>query len=178
MIGRLSGMLKNRDGEWVISFSTREDFREEYDELDGKDVTVEIKKYNRKRSLDANAFAWKMIDQIAKKMHMKKSFVYRMAIRDLAGVSETVCVQTEKAQSIKRWWEAKGLGWQVDEFPSKIEGCTNLTLYCGSSAYDTTQMSGLIDSLIQEAEGLGIPTMTQEMYDKMLADWGRKKASD
>ena len=62
-------------------------------------------------------------------------------------------------------------------FPSKIDECTNLTLYCGSSEYNTRQMSQLIDSLVQDAESLGIPTLTDEMAEKMLHRWGKKYES-
>lgn len=174
MIGHLRDMMYGRGGEWVISFSTTEDFRELFDELADKEVDIEIKQIRKKRSLDANAYAWVLIDRIAEKVGESKSEVYRKAILELGGVSETVCVQTKNLENMKRWWSAKGLGWQAVDFPSKIEGCTNLTLYCGSSEYNTEQMSRLIDSLRQEAEAQGIPTITPEEEKRLLAQWGRK----
>lgn len=177
IIGKLKDMMRGRDGEWVISFTTRTNIAQLFDSLSGKEVKIDIKRYLKQRSLDANAFAWVIIDRIAEKMHVDKAFVYKMAIREIGGVSETVCVQQEKAERMKRWWESKGLGWQADEFPSKIDGCVNLTLYCGSSEYDTGQMSRLIDSLIQEAEGLGIPTISPKEYEEMMERWGKKVES-
>ena len=178
IIGKLRDMMRGRDGEWVISFTTRSDIRELFDDLAGKDIKIDIKRYFKQRSLSANSYAWVLIDKIAEKMHVSKTFVYQMAIRDIGGVSQAVCVQTEKKDEIKRWWTSKGLGWQVDEMPSKLEGCTNLMLYCGSSEFDTKQMSALISSLVQEAEGLGIPTVTSKEYQAMLEKWGKNERTE
>lgn len=175
MIGRLKDLYRNRDGEWVISFSTPEDFREEFDSLADKEVKVEIKRYSRKRSLDANAYCWTIIDKIAQKTGVKKSEVYRNAIREIGGVSTTVCVMDKAVERLKASWQAHGLGWQTETQESKIEGCTNVTLYYGSSVYDVDQMSQLINSLVQDAEALGIPTITPEEEERLVSMWGCKK---
>lgn len=178
IVGKLRDMMRGRDGEWVVSFTTRSDIAEMFDALSDKEVRIEIKRYNKQRSLDANAYAWVLIDKIAEAMHVTKTFVYQMAIREIGGVSETVCVQQEKVERMKAWWTAKGLGWQVDEFPSKIQGCMNLTLYCGSSEYDSSQMSRLIELLIQEAEGLGISTITPNEYEILMERWGKRERTE
>lgn len=175
MIGRLKDLYRNRDGEWVISFSTPEDFREEFDSLANKEVKVEIKRYSRKRSLDANSYCWAIIDKIAQKTGVKKSEVYRNAIREIGGVSTTVCVMDKAVERLKASWQAHGLGWQTETQESKIDGCTNVTLYYGSSVYDVDQMGQLINSLVQDAEALGIPTITPEEEERLVSMWGCKK---
>ena len=176
IIGRLHDLMRGRDGDWIISFSTKSDFRQAYDDLSGHDLKIDIKRFRKQRTLTANNYAWALIDKIAEKMHVSKTFVYQMAIRDIGGVSELVCVENKNVEKIERWWTSKGVGWQVDEMPSKIDGCTNLMLYCGSSEYDTEQMSCLIDSLIQEAEGLGIPTLPPKECQAMLEKWGNHES--
>jgi hypothetical protein len=54
---------------------------------------------------------------------------------------------------------------------SKIDGCTNVILYYGSSVYDTKQMSLLLENLIQDCKALGIQTETPEMIAKMKSLW-------
>ena len=178
MVGKLRDITLNRDGTQNVTVTVNSDFRQAFDDLAKGQVKVDIRRYNKQRSLDANAYAWVLIDKIAEKMHVTKTFVYQMAIRDIGGVSETVCVQEEKAERMKAWWTAKGLGWQVDEFPSKIQGCKNLILYCGSSEFDTAQMSRLIELLIQEAEGLGISTITPKEYEALLERWGKRARTE
>lgn len=170
MIGKLTGIQRLFGGEWQITFSTREDFSQAYEGLKESPVNVEIKKASAKRSRDANAFAWVLIDKIAEKMHLGKSEVYRSAIREIGGVSETVCVRDKAVDRLRSGWSKNGIGWQTETMPSKLPGCTNVVLYYGSSTYDTAQMSRLIDLLIQEAEQLGIPTLRDEA-DELIGKW-------
>ena len=175
MIGKLVDLVRNRAGEWVISFSTPEDFREEFDALAGKEIKVEIKRYNRKRSLDANAYAWVLIDRISQKTGIRKSEVYRNTIREIGGVSTTVCVMDKAVERLRSSWEAHGLGWQAETQDSKIPGCKNVTLYYGSSVYDTEQMSSMISILVQDAEALGISTITPDEEERLISQWGRRE---
>ena len=172
MIGRLKDMTRSRNGqEWVISFSTQEDFSTMFDDLWQHDIDIDIKKHSRKRSLDANAYCWALIDEIAKKTGLRKTDVYRHAIKEIGGVSDIICVMDKAVDRLRESWEKNGIGWQTDTLPSKVEGCTNVILYYGSSTYDSKQMASLIDSLIQDAEALGIPTITDEQAEKMIGKW-------
>lgn len=172
MIGKLTNLRRLFGGEWEITFSTKEDFSKVYDDLASAPVSVEIRKASKKRSRDANAFCWVLIDKIAEKTRIPKSEVYRRSIREIGGVSEVVCVRDKAVERLREGWEKNGIGWQTETAPSKLPGCTNVILYYGSSTYDTAQMSRLIDLLIQEAEQQGIPTIREEA-DELLGKWGR-----
>lgn len=67
--------------------------------------------------------------------------------------------------------EHNGLGWFAETFPSKINGCTNVVLYYGSSTYDTKQMSALIDVAVESCKGLGIETMPPAELAALEASW-------
>ena len=175
MIGKLSGFTLNRDGTQNITVTVNADFAAEYDELKDKEINVEIKKFSRKRSLDANAYCWTIIDKIAEKTGIKKSEVYRNAIREIGGVSTIICVKDVAADSLCNGWETHGTGWMTEKAKSKIPGCTNVTLWYGSSVYDSRQMSALIDSLIQEAEAQGIATITEKEKEQLLGKWTIKQ---
>lgn len=88
MIGKLKDLLRLMGGEWVISFTTREDPRILFDELKDHAVKVDIKRASKHRSLSANAYAWVLIGQIAEKTGIKESDVYQNAIREVGGISE------------------------------------------------------------------------------------------
>lgn len=158
MKARIVDLTISLDGKQRLTVELDGDFRHDYDELHDKPVSITIKRYRAKRSKDANAYAWVLIDQIAEKMRLPKSEVYRQAIKEIGGVSSVVCVQDRAVKKIKEMWEERGTGWQVETMESKIPGCTVLTLYYGSSYYDTAQMSALIDQLVQTAQSLGIET--------------------
>ena len=105
MEGRLTGFSLTPDGDAQnITVTVTADFRQSYDELKDAPVEIQIKKARKHRSLEANAYAWVLIDQIAAKQHLKKTEVYRKAVLDIGGVSETVLVpillQEEQRQEV------------------------------------------------------------------------------
>lgn len=141
------------------------------DELREGEISLECKRWRNRRSLDANAYMWELVGKLAQKTRQKPVDVYRHAIKEIPGNSTLVCVQNKAKDVLRQQWQAKGLGWQTDELPSKIDGCTNILLYYGSSVYDTTQMSLLIDSIVDEAKELGIETLTPYELEGMKAQW-------
>ena len=170
MIGKLNQLMRLAGGEWLVSFTTRDDPGQMFDELKEEAVKVEIKKASKARSKDANAYCWVIIDKIAEKTGISRAEVYRHAIKEIGGVSTIVCVQDRAVDRLREGWEKNGIGWQTDVLKSRIEGCTNVIIYYGSSVYDSRQMGQLIDSLVQEAEGLGIPTYPEET-ERMKKQW-------
>lgn len=169
--GRLKDLAFSRNGEQIVSLTVKSDISELFDELKDFDIDLEIKKHRERRSLDANAYCWVLIDKLADKLCVTKAHIYREAIRSIGGVSETVCVRTEAFEKLKQIWTANGIGWQIEQLPSKLDGCVNAVLYYGSSTYDTKQMSRLLDNLIQDCEALGIPVDTPEQIAKIKSLW-------
>ena len=167
---RLLDLTLGLDGRQRLLIEIEGDFRQKYDKLKDKTLDLSLKQWREKRSLTANAYAWVLIDKIAAKRRMSKIEVYRNAIRDIGGVSDIVCVQTRAVESLKKTWANFGIGWQTDELDSNIPGWTNLILYKGSSVYDREQMAALIDSLVQDAQSIGIETRPQEEIDSLLKE--------
>ncbi len=132
---------------------------------------VEIKQWRERRSLDANAYCWKLIGKLSEKLNIPPVDIYRGMIRDIGGNTEVVCVKESAAEKLCDGWGHNGIGWLTDTFPSKIEGCVNVILYYGSSTYDTAQMSRLIDLVVEECKAQGIETRTPKELENMLNLW-------
>lgn len=161
-------------GRPIISFRFNEKLSalNMFEELKGcEKITVRVSKFKKKRSLDANAYAWVLISKIAEKTNVATNEVYRSAIKEIGGNSETVCVQDHAVASLCAGWSRNGLGWCTDTLKSKIDGCTNVILYYGSSTYDTKQMNRLVNILVQECEQLGIETKSPAELDSLLGAW-------
>ena len=171
MKGRRVDLAIGMDGKQRITISVEGDLRGTFDELHESDISVEIKKFRKKRSLDANAYAWVLIDKLAPVLRMSKEEIYRETIRNIGGVSETVCVKNEAVNRLCFGWARNGLGWFTETFPSKLDGCTNVILYYGSSSYDTKQMSDLIDLLVTTCTDYGIETATPDILEKYKEEW-------
>lgn len=144
-----------------------------YEELKtAEKLTIKIGKYSKKRSLDANAYCWTLISRLAERLNIPKTDIYRSAIKEIGGNSDTVCILDKAVQSLCDGWQRNGIGWMTETFPSKLDGCTNVTLYYGSSTYDTAQMSRLINIIVEECRQLGIETKSKEELDSLLGQWG------
>ena len=143
------------------------------DELkDCEKVAIKIGKIKKKRSLDANAYMWVLISKIAEKTKIAKNEIYRSAIKEIGGNSDTVCIQNHAVKSLCEGWQRNGVGWVTETMPSKLEGCTNVILYYGSSTYDSEQMNRLVNILTQECEQLNIDIKSPEEIASLLDSWG------
>lgn len=157
-------------GDWLCILTN--DARRILDTLTpGKTYDVDIKEHRERRSLNANAYAWILMDRLAAHMGIPKTTVYRAYVREIGGNCETVCVKDEAVEKLRSGWEHNGIGWQTDTFKSKLPGCTNVILYYGSSTYDTAQMSRLIDLIVQDCREQGIETLTPQQLDAMKERW-------
>lgn len=138
---------------------------------DKKKYIIEVKQHREKRSLDANAYCWVLIDKLADKTGISKSEIYRNAIREISGNNEIVCVQSKAVEKLCMCWENHGLGWQTEAAESKLDGCTNVILYSGSSTYNTKQMSQLIDNIVQDCKAVGIETIPPNELQALKDGW-------
>ena len=133
---------------------------------------LEIKEHRKKRSLDANAYAWVLINKIADALRITPIEIYRQAIQNIGGNYEILPVKAEAAEHFKQCWEAQGLGWPcVDMGKSKLDGYRNLRAYYGSSTYDTRQMAQLIDNLVQDCRALDIEVKSEEEIASIMGAW-------
>lgn len=156
----------------TLEFNERNSAMEMVDKLKGQEkLSIKIGKFKQKRSLDANAYCWTLIGKIAEKTRVPKEDVYREAIRGIGGNYDIVCIKEEAAESLRSAWAKNGIGWQSETMLSKLDGCTNVLLYYGSSTYDTEQMSRLIENIIQDCKALGIETKSQAEIDSLISNW-------
>ena len=163
------------EGGWLMVKPEREDLgkamavvRKHKDKL----YDLEVKEHRKKRSLDANAYAWVLINKIADALRITPREIYRQAIQNVGGNYEILPVKAEAAEHFKQVWEAQGLGWPcVDMGKSKIDGYRNLRAYYGSSTYSTTQMAQLIDILLQDCRALDIEVKSPEEIASIMGAW-------
>jgi len=135
-----------------------------------KQYVVQIKR--KGRSLDANAYCWVLMDKLAAHYGATKEGIYQEEIRQIAGVSDIVCVQEKAADELMRRWSGRGIGWMAEKAPSKLHGCVNVTLWYGSSTYDTEQMARLIARVVEDCREAGIETMTPQQLAALKSQWG------
>lgn len=142
------------------------------DSLDNsKEYTLTVKEKKKRRSLDANAYCWVLLSQLASEMRISKEELYQSYVRDIGGNTDILCIQDKAVDKFRYMWERNGVGWFTETLPSKLQGCTNVIVYYGSSTYDTKQMSVLIDRIVQDCNEAGIETMPPKELERLMNEW-------
>lgn len=130
-----------------------------------KDYVFEIKEYKQKRSLNANAYCWVLINKIANILRKSKEEVYLQMLIDY-GQSEMVSILSsiDVKGYFKYFTEAGRSVLNGKEF-------THYKIYKGSSEYDTREMAILIDGIVSECKELDIETMTPAELQSLKESW-------
>lgn len=130
---------------------------------DEKVKTCKIDHYKKKRSLNANSYAWVLITEIANKLRASKDEVYLQMLKRY-GQSQIIKLLTEGLPILLR-------AIKYYEIIKEDGDCTYVKVYTGSSEYDTKEMAILIDGIVSEATELKIPTMTTSEIEKLKSSW-------
>jgi len=138
--------------------------------VNGKELSVEIKPYRKKRSLDANAYCWVLCQKLSEKLNCTKEDVYKEAIRK-AGQFDFIAVTETATEQFIKAWQSKGLGWYAEASESKIDGCKKVMVYYGSSVYDSKEMAHLIDYIVSECKEQGIETLPPWEVERLKKEW-------
>ena len=139
-------------------------------ELDkDKQYHLTLKEVKKKRSLNANALAWKLMDKLSERIHESSVDIYKGYIKNIGGVGEFYQMIPEAVENFRRYWGALGLGWQTD-IVDEGEEYTTVIAYKGSSEFDTAQMSRLIDFIIQDCKALGIDTSDEKELERLVSE--------
>ena len=164
MRGRLIDISVGLNGRQRVTVELIQDFREKYEALKEDDVSVEIKKYHKPRSSEANAYFWLLVGKLAAVLHMPATEIYRHCVREIGDNFEIIPIREDAIPKWTRSWNERGAGWVVDDLGpcSRTPGYRNLKCYYGSSTYDSEQMSRLIDQIVEECKLQGIETATPE----------------
>ena len=141
-----------------------------YDLLtDDKVKVCKIDHYRKKRSLNANAYCWKLCTEIANKLRASKDEVYLQMLKRY-GQSSIVSVVEEAVPVFM-----KSVKYAEEFGKGTINGkdFTHIKVYMGSSEMDSKQFSILLDGIVSECELLSIPTLEDLEIRRLIEEWGR-----
>jgi len=135
-------------------------------------LMADIRKYRQKRSLDANAYFWKLCGELAATLRLTTTEIYRNYVTEIGGNFEVMPIRESAVEKFKAVWASNGLGWVIDDLGrSKIEGYRNIKAYYGSSTYNSDQMGRLIDLVVQDCQIQGIETRTPAEIEGLKREW-------
>lgn len=149
--------------------------RQLYDRLRDDELEIVLKKYRRRRSLDANAYAWVLCEKIAVAVYITKIEVYREAIRAVGVYKDFPPLDEATAATLETAWGKVGIGFLTERGYAPDGEKIIVRCYYGSSTYNTRQMWRLIQWLITEATQLGLETKTPAELALLMEDWDGQK---
>ena len=127
-----------------------------------------IKPYKEKRSLNANAYYWKLCGKLSHELNIPPIEIYREHIKGIGGNYEVLPLKDEAVDKFREVWELNGMGYVTQVIgKAKLEGYTNIMAYYGSSTYNSKQMSQLIDLMVTDCKEQGIETLTPKELEKL-----------
>lgn len=170
------------EGGWLMVKPEREDLgkamsivRKHKDRL----YDLEVKEHRKKRSLDANAKLWALINEMAVILRLPPEEIYQGYIPDVGGNFWIAPVLQEEIEARTADWCRGHIGRMVDDMGpcriAELKGYRNLKMYRGSSEYDVPTFSRLLDLVIQDCKQLGIETLSEREKSLLLEEWGKSQ---
>lgn len=144
--------------------------------MSDKALRVKVVGWKERRSLDANAYYWKLLTELAGKLEVSKPYLHNHMLR-LYGQIEIIdekmiyVVVPDDETGTKRADEAETYHIKPT---SEVKSGKNEEWYRtyimlrGSSTYDTSEMSKLINGLVQDCKDQGIQTLPPDEFDRMM----------
>ena len=123
-----------------------------------REKLFEIKEHKEKRTLTQNAYMWSLINEIANKMRLSKEETYIKMLKDYSQVAKVTVKADIDVSRFFKYYEF--------ERETKING-VKFNVYEGSSQMDKNEFRVLLDGVIQEAQQLGICTLTPNEIERL-----------
>lgn len=166
IVGANIGFMSKKP-QLTLEVNELNDFKQLVDDMNAcEKLSIEIKPYREKRSLNANNYAWKLLTEIGNVLRAGKDEIYLKMLKRY-GQSELISVLSHiPIEHYVKYYEEAG--------ESVLNGkmFTHYRVFKGSSDFDSREMSIFIDGIVSEAKELGIQTETPDEIAKMKALWG------
>lgn len=139
-------------------------------------LNIELKKHRKKRSLDANAYFWKLLQELCELAEIDTVEEYKRRVKEL-GIFRRFRVEKDNIKTFEKMWTAQGIAWFCEVADTEYVGDIEFKIihaYYGSSSYNSKQMSRLIDGVVQDCKIYGIETKPQAEIESLLKEWDKK----
>lgn len=120
-----------------------------------------LEEYKEKRSLDSNAYCWHLIGKIADLVRVSKEQVY---LKYLKEYGQSIIIKVDSNIAVESFFK-------YFDLVNIKEKYSYYKVYKGSSEFNTKEMSIFIDGIVQEAQDLGIETMTPNEIANLKSLW-------
>lgn len=169
--GKLVSVNKDwQTGKFNLTFEANENVAGQIDSIKDEKLAVKAGKYREKRSLDANAYAWVLLQKIAEATNSDKWEIYLECLQRYSRSFTHVIVKEAAVERMKQLYRTC-----VELGPVTVNGQSGyqLQVYYGSSTFDTKEMSVFIDGIVSECKEMGIETLPPDEMARIKELWGK-----
>lgn len=168
--GRLIDISNDwESGRFRLTFEVNEDVRSQLDFIkDCEKLSIKADKHRKKRSLDANAYCWVLLQKLAESCNSDKWTMYIECLKRYSRAFTHVIVKESAVERMKELYRTC-----VDLGEVTVNGQTGhqLQVYYGSSTFDTKEMSVFLDGIVSECREHGIETMPPVEIERIKTAW-------
>ena len=148
-------------GQMTLLFAPKEDTKQMYEELkDCEELSLEIKKYRERRSLNANSYFHVLVGKIAKKQHVSNQFIKNKLISEYGQLyiedGQIVHMIVRDDIDVTEWEEIHLSSTTAAKTLDDGKLYRVYRVMRGTHTYDSEEMAHLIDGTIYEAKEAGL----------------------
>lgn len=129
------------------------------------DKEYEVKEYKQKRSLDANAYYWKILSEMAGLLGESKEKLHLKMLKEYGETYSILLPIDQNLEGLVKYYEVESC---IEKNGKKF---LSYKAYLPSSEMNTKQMARLIDGVVSEAKELGIQTLTPRQIEEIKLRW-------
>jgi len=145
--------------------------RDELEALKGKELFIDITEQKHKRSLNANAYFWKLCTMIAGAVGSDKDTIYLLMLKRY-GVFETIEVIRQAIPFLeKQFAYIEEVGTYTAYNGNEALDMAVVHCFYGSHDYNTAEMAKLINGAVNDATELKLPTLTEKELERIKQNW-------
>ncbi len=171
--GTLQGITKDwQSNSFIISLAINENLTQEMvEEIQDCKLSITLKKWRAKRSLDANAYLWVLCTKLAEKHNTSKEEIYEEMLQHYG------CLyQDEEGNyiviTLKSDVDTAKLDGHWKYYKSSNDGrFKSYLMIKGTSEYNTYEMAKFLDMVVQDAKADGIETLPPDELKRMKEMW-------
>lgn len=182
IIGRIRDFTRDIfNNKQLLTLEVEGELSELIEQLKDEKISIELKKFRKKRSLTANNYYWILCHKISEANGVSDAWTHNMYLRDCHciarledGTPVTVTVPDTEEAEVEIMNKTE---YHLMPTSHTIEGkngrLRHYIMLRGSSSFDSSEMARLIDFAVQDAKQLGIETITENEQRKLLELYGR-----
>lgn len=153
----------------VLEVDNRQAIINGYDEIKKyKKLDVTIEKHSEKRSLDANAYAWVLMQKLAEVTEQSKWDIYLQCLERYSKAFTHVIVKEAALERMQELYRTS-----IDLGVVTVNGQTGhqLQVFYGSSTFNSVEMGIFLNGIISECHEHGIDAKPPDEVERMKMLW-------